>query len=118
MGGVTDADAFFFDDEERSLVTDVLDAVARANPKQCADLEATLGRLRRMAELLRDSPTLSASWDRGTGRPFSAETLVEQLCRVHDYDLDLHIPTKAVVGQAYLVAKINFLKALGYTLAA
>ena len=37
---------------------------------------------------------------------------------MHDYDIDLHMPTKAVLGQAYLIAKINFMKALGYTLEA
>jgi hypothetical protein len=40
------------------------------------------------------------------------------LCRVRDYDIDLHIPTKAVIGQAYVIAKINFMKALVYSLVA
>jgi hypothetical protein len=30
--------------------------------------------------------------------------------------VDLHVPTKAVLGQAYLVTKINFFKGLGYAL--
>ena len=41
---------------------------------------------------------------------------VQIILNLVDYDLDLHIPTKAVMGQAYLIAKINLLKALGYTL--
>lgn len=111
-------DWFFFDAAERSLVDAALSAIGETNPKQREVLEATLARLRKAAELIRDSPSLTSSWDGGTGRSFTSDTLIEQLCRVPDYDLDLHIPTKAVLGQAYLVAKINFLKALGYTLAA
>jgi hypothetical protein len=107
---------FFFDAAERELVAEALDAVGAVNPRQRAVLEATLARLRKAAELIRDSPPIAASWDGGAGRTFSADALIQQLCRVPDYDLDLHIPTKAVVGQAYLIAKINLLKAFGYQL--
>src|SRR5688572_2552202 len=104
---------FFFDAAERALVAEVLGVI---QPNQRAVIEGMLGRLRKAAELIRDSPSITASWGGGTGRSFSANSLIEQLCRVPDWDLDLHIPTKAVLGQAYLIAKINLLKALGYTL--
>jgi len=107
---------FFLDSAERGLVGRVLATVGEANPRQRAVVEGMLSRLRSMAELIRDSPSLASSWDGGAGRAFSADTLIEQLCRVRDYDIDLHIPTKAVLGQAYVIAKINFLKALGYML--
>ncbi len=80
-----------------------------------------LGRLARLAEVVRDCPALAASAAWWGGQPsleFTAASLAEQLCRVHDYDLELHMPTKAVLGQAFLVAKINMLKALGYSLGA
>lgn len=109
---------FFFDADERALVTEALDIIGGIQPRQRTVLEGMLGRLKKAAELIRDSPSIAASWDGGSGRAFSANSLIEQLCRVPDYDLDLHIPTKAVLGQAYLVAKINLLKALGYTLEA
>ncbi len=107
-------DWFFFDAAERALVERAIDAVARTNPKQAGVLEGMVSRLRRAAELIRDSPSLSHSWDGGAGRTFSSNSLIEQLVQVPDYDLDLHIPTKAILGQAYLIAKINLLKALGY----
>ena len=116
MRGPQDRDAF--DAAERLLVDRALAAVGEKNPKQCASLEGMLLRLGRMAELIRDSPSISSSWDAGPGRAFSAESLTEQLCRVPDYDLDLNIPTKAVLGQAYLIAKINLLKALRYNVEA
>ena len=65
---------------------------------------------------MRDTPSIAASWRVKGGRWFSGESLIELLCRVPDYDLDLHIPTKAVLGQSYLIAKINFFKALRYAL--
>jgi hypothetical protein len=106
----------FLDGAERGIVGLALAIVGETNPKQRAVLEGMLARLRAMAELIRDSPSLASSWDGGAGRVFSADTLIEKLCSVRDYDIDLHIPTKAVLGQAYLIAKINFIKALGYTL--
>ena len=111
-------DWFFFDDAERALVERALPAVGASNPMQRAELEGMIARLGTLATLIRDAPSMASSWDAATRRRFSAESLVEELCRVHEYDLDLHIPTKAVVGQAYLVAKINMLKALGYMLEA
>ncbi|MBS2020201.1 MAG: hypothetical protein JST00_45500 [Deltaproteobacteria bacterium] len=114
-----DEDWFFFDAQERGLVDEALDAIGSTNAKQRLVLEGMLARLRTAAQLIRDSPSLSSTWETTTAsKVFSSESLIDQLCRVPDYDLDLHIPTKAVLGQAYLVAKINFLKALGYTVRA
>lgn len=116
MGRRPDANGFFFDAAERDVVARALAAIGAAIPERRAVLEGVLSRLRRMAELVRDSPSLTSSWSGHPGRAFSAESLVEVLCHVPDYDLDLHIPTKAVIGQAYLIAKINFLKALLHAL--
>jgi len=114
------AEVRFLDEAEHELVAEVLAVVRRVDPARHVSLEATLARLRRLAEIVRDCPplTASAAWwgDRGA-RAYTVDSLVEQLCRVHDYDLELHMPTKAVLGQAFLVAKINLLKALGYSLA-
>lgn len=116
MGRPTSSDWFFFDAAERSLVERALDAVDRANGDQTGLLTANLARLHGLAELLTDSPSIASSW-RARGRKGSSdESLIELLCSVPDYDLDLHLPTKAVLGQAYLIAKINFLKGLGYAL--
>lgn len=111
-----DEEWFFFDAAERALFDEALAVVESIQPRQRATLDGMLARLRKAAELIRDSPSIATSWDGGSGRAFSANSLIAQLCKVPDYDLDLHIPTKAVLGQAYLVAKINLLKALGYTL--
>lgn len=110
--------ADFFDAQERALVDRALATVADKSPTQRLALDGMISRLGRTAELIRDSPSIASSWGAGAVRAFSAESLIDQLCRVPDYDLDLHIPTKAVLGQAYLVAKINLLKALRYNVEA
>jgi hypothetical protein len=111
-----DGEWSFLDPAERRLIGQALAIVGQTNPKQRTVIEGMLARLRAMAELIRQSPSLASSWDGGAGRAFSVDTLIEKLCTVRDYDIDLHIPTKAVLGQAYVIAKINFMKALGYTL--
>ncbi len=93
-----------------------LRVVEAADADDAADLRATLARLERAASLVRDTPSVAAPWRARGGRNFSGESLVELLCRVPDYDLDLNIPTKAILGQTYLIAKINFFKAVRYAL--
>jgi hypothetical protein len=107
---------FFFDAAEAEHVRDALALIRAASPDEEALLQGVLARLERSAALVRDTPSMAASWRIRGGRNFSGESLVELLCRVPDYDLDLHIPTKAVIGQSYLIAKINFFKALIYAL--
>lgn len=110
---------FFFDEAERALVAQALEQIESHDDREAAILRANLTRLAHTAVAIRDSPPIAASLPaRGAHAAFSSETLVDLLCRVPDYDFDLHIPTKAVLGQAYLVAKINFFKALAYALEA
>jgi len=107
---------FFFDTAEQELVTAALEVI-RSKATEPADLlESSLHRLEGLAALVRDSPSIVKSWSSWAGHDFSGESLIELLCRVPEYDLDLHVPTKATIGQAYLIAKINFFKAIGYAL--
>lgn len=113
------ADAwFFFDASERALVADALACLAAAAPSQEAALRGHLARLGALAEVIRDSAPIATSWQQMRAQRDPGEALIDLLCRVPEYDFDLHIPTRAVLGQSYLVAKINFLKAVGYALAA
>jgi hypothetical protein len=110
------ATLFFFDQAESALVDEVFEVLKQGHREQHDALRASLARLTKLAELIRDSPSMATGWHARGRRTFSGETLIDLLCRVPDYDLDLNIPTKALIGQTYLTAKINFFKALGYAL--
>src|SRR5262245_27806945 len=116
MVAVEAPDLSFLDTREQDVVSAALAAVWARNPEQEAMLRADLDRLARAAALIRESPSILRSWHARRGARGPGEALVDALCKVPDYDLDLHIPTKAVLGQAYLVAKINLFKAFGYAL--
>ncbi len=100
------SDWFFFDERERATVEDSLALLGAHAPLQAKQVEDALARLRRAAELVNECPAIERS----------SETLIDLLCRVPDYDLDMHVPTKAVIGNAYLLVKINFFKGVGYAL--
>ena len=100
------SDWFFFDDRERAAVENALAVLGPHAPLQARQVEDALERLRRAAELVNECPAIERS----------SETLIDLLCRVPDYDLDMHVPTKAVIGNAYLLTKINFFKGVGYAL--
>ncbi len=112
----TAPDLFFLDDAEGSLIVAAIDEVAAVDPEHAAGLREFLVRLARSADLVRVSPSLASSLKSRQRGAFSEETLVDALCRVPEYDVELHVPTKVVFGQAYLIAKINFFKAIGYAL--
>ncbi len=109
-------DLYFFHEAEHALVERAL-ALVEAGAADEAELLATnLARLAHAADLVRDSPTVLGSWEarRAAGGPDG--TLLNLLCEVPDWDLELHVPVRVIFGQAYLIAKINFLKALTYGL--
>jgi len=108
---------FFLDDREGALVASALGWLREVSPEQEALLRANLSRLEHLAVVIRDSAPIATSWASMRWREAPGEALVDLLCRVPEYDLELHLPTRAVIGQAYLVAKINLFKAVGYALA-
>ena len=107
---------FFLDARETAVFAAALARVAERSAAEAALLRDGLARLGHLAEVIRDCPPSTAAGRghrRGDGH---GEALVDLLCRVPDYDLELHLPTRAVLGQAYLVAKINLFKSVGYAL--
>lgn len=106
---------YFFDDSEREMVDSALAAIRSANPDEAALLVKNLDRLARAADLVEQSPLLG-SWETRRADHGNGETLLDLLCEVPEWDLDLHIPMRVVFGQSYLLAKINFFKGLKYGL--
>ncbi len=100
----------FLDDRERELVESVLAAIGAASPDRADALARSLEWLGRGAGLVAACPALTPC-DRQQAAA-SIDGLIDMLSGVSEHDFELHVPTKAVLGQAYLVAKINFLRAL------
>lgn len=107
---------FFFDAEERGLVGEALGVIDSVEPAEAQLLRANLERLTRAAELVDQSPSILRAWETRRLTVHSGETLLDLLCEVPEWDLDLHLPMRVIFGRAYLVAKINFLKSLCYGL--
>ncbi|MFO0567432.1 MAG: hypothetical protein U0263_17365 [Polyangiaceae bacterium] len=116
MLGPTEDDLFFLDREEQGLVLESLAAIQPVLPGEAEILASTLHRLRRAAELVAKSPSIFASWESRRQTSHTGEPLLDLLCEVPEWDLDLHVPMRVIFGRAYLVAKINFLKGLSYGL--
>jgi len=100
----------FLDERERDVITAVLEAVHAVDPGRAASLARSLDWLGCYAGLVVDCPTLTPC-DRQLVAA-SVDGLVDHLSRVSEVDFELRCPTKAVMGQGYLVAKINFIDAL------
>jgi hypothetical protein len=100
---------FFFDAREKELVELVLEVIGPDSGPAVALVHA-LEWLGRVAGAVVDCPALTRSdHEQQTAE---VDALGEELAAAADADLELKVPTKAVVGQAYLVAKINFIKAM------
>ncbi len=46
----------------------------------------------------------------------NAKSLIEALCQSDNGNIEFEMPTRAILGRAFILAKLNFLKALGYAL--
>lgn len=118
MSGDGDGSLYFLDERERVLVAAALPVIEASEPDEAALLQESLMRLSRAADLVSQSPPVLGHREHAGGRVRSEESLVELLCAVPEWDLDLHLPTRVIFGHAYLVAKINFLKSMSYGLEA
>lgn len=105
---------FFFDPAERALVDDSLRIVARGAAELREYSTALLDRLARLAELIRASPPIGRPAVAGSRPELAPDALIASLCSQPEFALELNVPTKVAVGRSYLIAKINFLKALAY----
>jgi hypothetical protein len=107
---------YFLDDSEKSVVEDALSSIREADPREADLLAEHLHRLALAADLVKKTPGITGSWETQRVAPVSGEPLLDLLCTVPEWDLDLHVPVRVIFGQAYVVAKINFFKALAYGL--
>src|SRR5687768_3380912 len=96
---------WFLRETERKVVAECLRAIGKRASPVARGMEADLDQLARVAETLRGAAPAA---EHGPGGQTTAEYLAS-IGPTHEYTFDLYVPTKAVLGQAYLTAKIHLL---------
>ncbi len=104
-----------FEPDEDRLARDLL---ARLDEREDPDAHASALLIREVMEnlitlrkVVTDYPSLLKPY-RVAGQARNVHSLVEAICESNPYTIEAHMPTRAVVGRAYLVAKINLFRTL------
>ncbi len=100
-------------ENERRAVESCLSLTERGDPAYASRIRSNLEALDELAQAISRYPSVLGSQELGN-RPRSPETLVRRLCAGSRFRRTLHIPTRAVLGKSFLIAKINFLSMLSY----
>ncbi len=103
----------FRKDERRIISTIKEKLVTSADIESIESINVNLNALEELAGSISKYPSILGTQQLG-GSSRSIETLVETLCVKDIMDLMLHIPTKALLGKGFAVAKVNFLLMLLY----
>jgi hypothetical protein len=104
-----------FSDNETNLVYEIINRLRAENKiKEILQIENNKNALQQIANAISLYPSILKEQHLGTTKR-SVETLVHSLCEEEKIDLRLHMPTKALLGNAFLIAKINFFYMLMYT---
>jgi len=97
-----------FREEEGAIIQDLLSALRKSDrSKEIITVENNMVALRELARSISLYPSILKEQQLGSATR-SVETLVNSMCSTDEFDFRLHIPTKALLGNGYLIAKINF----------
>ena len=103
-----------FNQGEQNIISLVVDSLGKKNMLEEMDTiktnEMALSELRRSISLY---PSILGKQSLGQASR-SIETLVDTLCLQDTMDMEFHIPSKAILGQGYSLAKINYFYMLLY----
>ena len=106
-----------FSDEEIGRLRTALELAPQLTPELSAELEQTFQHatesLPLVAQAIRASPR--SMGEKLGKRRRDSTTLVERLCQSDQPCLEFAMPTGAVLGRAFVLAKLNFLKAVEYS---
>jgi hypothetical protein len=104
---------------ETNRLREVLPVVPELDPRASAEIidvfRSALRGLPPVAEAIHACPSMLEHQHLGR-RERSAESLIDALCLSENANIEFVMPTGAVLGRAFVLAKLNFLKALGYLL--
>ncbi len=103
-----------FNDNESNLIFKCLAEVEKRNNTEAAErIKSNINALIELARAISQYPSILKK-SKFFDEEQSAETLIEMLCQMEDIDQTMHVPTKAMLGKGFLVAKINFFRMIEY----
>lgn len=103
-----------FREEEGKIIDNLLSALGESGrSKEITSVQNNMDALRELARSISLYPSILKEQRLGSATR-SVETLVDSMCSTDEFDFRLHIPTKALLGNGYLIAKINFFYMLLY----
>jgi len=106
-------DIIIFTKDEEELVENLKQAIKDKYTSEYTLIEKHKEALRSLATSISLHPSLLDS-QRLTNQKRTMESLLDKLCSKSIPDMILHIPTKAILGRAFTIAKINFFIMLWY----
>lgn len=108
-----------FSARDATLLEDILQSSSRLSEQAGHELlgafERWMKSLSHIMEALKACPSVYAS-ESVAGRTRDLDTLIERLCQSNSANIDFVLPTRALLGQAFVQAKINFIKTVLYVL--
>jgi len=108
-------DRLVFEPEEIVLAGKVLAFLQEQGNLECLDSAAhirdAMDQLVRLRQVVTSYTSVVGSHV-VAGELRDVHTLTDAMCRSNPYTVEAYLPTRAVVGRAYLVAKFNFLRLL------
>ena len=106
-------DIIIFTKDEEELVEGLKQAIKEKYISEYTLIEKHKEALRNLAMSISLYPSLMAS-QRLTNHSRTIQSLLDKLCSKSIPDMILHLPTKAILGRAFTIAKINFFIMLWY----
>jgi hypothetical protein len=103
-----------FSQEESSSIDYVIDILNhKKNIEEISNIEINKQALQEIANSISKYPSIFHEQHLGKTKR-TIETLINSLCSDVQKDIRFHIPTKAVLGNAFIISKINFFFMLYY----
>ncbi len=106
MSDCQDEKIITFTDEEKVLVEEVFSQIAHLSDVSYGRVKRKLEDLEGVALSISKYPSIKAT-SQLAGRMRDGDSLIEALCRVNSDSRLLSLPTKTVLGKAYMVAKFH-----------
>ncbi len=108
-------DSPVFSEDDQRLLADIADALKVCDNPHVAHLEQTIqesiGRLKHLADVMQAYPSLLQSQSLGQQKRDNA-SLIDALSHATLFTVDMLLPMRALVGQTYIMARLNFFRLL------